>query len=45
MININKINNLLSPQIIEHKRDHNIMLMETKLIDWDRHTQVTGLNG
>jgi hypothetical protein len=39
--NINKTINHLSPQIIEHKNDHDIiMLMGREVLAWDRHKNV-----
>ena len=42
-IHINKINNYLSPQNIEHKKTC-YMMFEIQALAWDRHTNVAGLN-
>jgi len=41
---INKINNHRSPQIIEHKKDHDTMTSEIQILPWDRFINVAGLN-
>jgi hypothetical protein len=38
--NINKMNNYLSPQIIDYKKDHNIYPLEIIIQALDRHTNV-----
>ena len=43
-ININKMNNHISPQVIEHKRRPQHMLIEIQIQIWDRHKNVAGLN-
>ena len=44
--NINKTNNHLSPQIIEHKKGHNISYgLEIQVLTWDEHKIVAGLKG
>ena len=43
-ININKTNNLLSFQIIEPKKDHNIMMLEIQILAWDMLKTVVRLN-
>jgi hypothetical protein len=40
---INKSNNRLLPQIIEHKKDHKITL-EINVLAWERHKNMVELN-
>ena len=40
--NINKMNNDLSPQIIEKKPQH--VALEIQVLAWDRYKNVVGLN-
>jgi len=42
--NINKMNNHLSPQLTEYKKDHDIfMTLEIHVLAWDRHKNVAEL--
>ena len=41
--NINKMSNILSPQIIEHKNYHDIMTLEIHVQTWDRQNNLVGL--
>ena len=42
--NINKTNNPISPQTIEHKKYHDIMAVEIQVLPWDRHNNLVALN-
>ena len=42
--NVNKTNNHLSSQLIEHKKDHGHMTLEIQILAWDKHKNVAGLN-
>ena len=42
--NVNKMNNHLSPQLIDHKTDHDHVMFEIQVLAWDSHTNVVGLN-
>ena len=42
---INKMNNYLSPQILEYiKKRPQHMMLEIQVLAWDRHNNVSGLN-
>jgi hypothetical protein len=42
--NINKMNNHLSPKIIEHITRQQHVTLENQVLAWDRHTNVAGIN-
>ena len=42
--NINKKNNHLSPQIIEHKKGPRHMALDIQVLGWDGHINVAALN-
>jgi uncharacterized protein YpmS len=41
--NINKINNHLSTELTEHKKDHD-MTLKIQVLAWKRHKNMAGLN-
>ena len=43
-ININKMNNYLLPQLIEHKKKTWYITLEIHVLAWDRHKTVAGSN-
>ena len=42
--NINKTNNHLSTQLVDHKKKTTTYDMENQVLTWDRHKDVAGLN-
>jgi hypothetical protein len=43
--NFNKMNNLICPETIEHKKNPQLMALEMQALGSDRHTNVAGLKG
>jgi hypothetical protein len=41
---VNKMNNLLSPQLIEHKTDHDYKTLKIQVLAYDGHKKVVALN-